>query len=78
MRLLGLCDGCGADWACLYDRYRGLFWRTVGFTKWARHGDQSQDVIYHLHYDETVPTRAKLDNCSDQQAKYTAVYFPEF
>ena len=48
------------------------------FTKWVGHGDQSQDVIYRLHDSELVPARAKLDNCSDQQAKYIAVYFRDF
>ena len=49
-----------------------------GFTKWVGHGDQSQNVIYRLHDGELVPARAKLDNCSDQQAKYIAVYFRDF
>ncbi len=48
------------------------------FTKWVGHGDQSHDVIYRLHDGELVPARAKLDNCSDQQAKYIAVYFRDF
>ena len=45
------------------------------FTKWVGHGDQSQEIIYHLMGDKLVPIRGKVDNCSDQQKKYAWIVF---
>ena len=45
------------------------------FTKWVGHGDQSQEIIYHLMGDKLVPIMGKVDNCSDQQKKYTLIAF---
>jgi uncharacterized protein YecT (DUF1311 family) len=45
------------------------------FTKWVGHGDQSQEIIYHLMGDKLVPIRGKVDNCSDQQKKYARIVF---
>ena len=45
------------------------------FTKWVGHGDQSQEIIYHLMGDKLVPIRGKVDNCSDQKKKYARIVF---
>ena len=45
------------------------------FTKWVGHGDQSQEITYHLMGDKLIPIRGKVDNCSDQQKKYTLIAF---
>lgn len=45
------------------------------FTKWVGHGDQSQEIIYHLMGDKLVPIRGKVDNCSDQKIKYARIVF---
>ena len=45
------------------------------FTKWVGHGDQSQEIIYHLMGDKLVPISGKVDNCSDQQKKYARIVF---
>lgn len=45
------------------------------FTKWVGHGDQSQEIIYHLMGDKLLPIRGAVDNCSDQQKKYARIVF---